>query len=192
MSRAYWIDPWPTWNIIRLTFLPKCFVIALPASSESEGFLLGGQVEELTVGCWDVRAGKHPGVQSTTSLGRLHLEYCRAQVQVQVRSRSDEGQVRVRKVKVKQSPAQRTLNSKTWTWAVPYFWFPPTHPPPTHHKLFSWLLRGLDMSDGPRMGWYDSSRVWGGQDFQVDAKAEIKWDYRGDIREYFNESKIVW
>ena len=29
------------------------------------------------------------------------------------------------------------------------------------------------------------------QDFQVDAKAEIKWDYRGDIREYFNESKIV-
>ena len=28
-----------------------------------------------------------------------------------------------------------------------------------HHKLFSWLLWGLDMSDGPRMGWYDSSRV---------------------------------
>ena len=41
------------------------------------------------------------------------------------------------------------------------------------------------------MGWYDSGRVCGGQDFQVDAKAEIKWDYRGDIREYFNESKIV-
>ena len=35
------------------------------------------------------------------------------------------------------------------------------------------------MSDGPGMGWYDSSRVSGGQDFQVDAKAEIKWDYRG-------------
>ena len=35
-----------------------------------------------------------------------------------------------------------------------------THPPTTYpHKLFSWLLRGLDMSDGPRMGWYDSSRV---------------------------------
>ena len=47
------------------------------------------------------------------------------------------------------------------------------------------------MSDGPRMGWYDSSRVLGGQDFQMDAKAEIKWDYRGDIREYFNVSKIV-
>ena len=47
------------------------------------------------------------------------------------------------------------------------------------------------MSDGPRMSWYDSSRVWGGQDFLVDAKAEIKWDYREDIREYFNESKIV-
>ena len=27
------------------------------------------------------------------------------------------------------------------------------------------------MSDGPRMGWYDSSRVGAGQDFQVDAKA---------------------
>ena len=33
------------------------------------------------------------------------------------------------------------------------------HPPPTHQKLFSWLLRGLDMSDGPRMGWYDSIRA---------------------------------
>ena len=33
------------------------------------------------------------------------------------------------------------------------------------------------------MGWYDSSRVRGGQDFQVDSKAEIKWDYRGYIRE---------
>ena len=48
-----------------------------------------------------------------------------------------------------------------------------------HHKLFSHLLRGLDMSDGPRMGWYVSSRIWGGQDFQVDSKQEIKWDYRG-------------
>ena len=37
------------------------------------------------------------------------------------------------------------------------------------------------MSDGPRMGWLDSSRVRGGQDFQVDSKAEIKLDYRGDI-----------
>ena len=25
-----------------------------------------------------------------------------------------------------------------------------------------------------------------GQDFQVDSKAKIKGDYRGDIREYFN------
>ena len=47
------------------------------------------------------------------------------------------------------------------------------------------------MSDGPRVGWYDSSRVRVGQDFQVDTKAEIKQDYRGDIRDYFNESKIV-
>ena len=44
------------------------------------------------------------------------------------------------------------------------------------------------MSDGPGMGWHDSSRVQQGQDFQVDAKTEIKWDYRGDIREYFEES----
>ena len=41
------------------------------------------------------------------------------------------------------------------------------------------------------MGWYDSSRVRGSQNFQVDSKAEIKLDYRGDIREYLNESKIV-
>ena len=47
------------------------------------------------------------------------------------------------------------------------------------------------MSDGPRIGWYGSSRDRGGQDFQVDSKAKIKWNYRGDIREYFNESKIV-
>ena len=47
------------------------------------------------------------------------------------------------------------------------------------------------MSDGPRMGWYALSRVRGGQDIQVYSKAEIKWDYRGDIREYFNEFKIV-
>ena len=47
------------------------------------------------------------------------------------------------------------------------------------------------MSDGPRMGWYDSSRVKGGQNFQVDSKAEIKLDYWGDIREYLNEPKIV-
>ena len=47
------------------------------------------------------------------------------------------------------------------------------------------------MSDGPKMGWYDSSRVRGSQNFQVDSKAEIKLDYRGDIREYLNESKIV-
>ena len=35
------------------------------------------------------------------------------------------------------------------------------------------------MSDGPRMGWYDLGRVKGGQNFQVDSKAEIKLDYRG-------------
>ena len=41
------------------------------------------------------------------------------------------------------------------------------------------------------MGWYYSIRVRGGQNFQVDSKAEIKLDLREDIREYFNESKIV-
>ena len=41
------------------------------------------------------------------------------------------------------------------------------------------------------MGWYDSSRVRGGQNFQVDSKEEIKWDFREGIREYFCESKIV-
>ena len=63
----------------------------------------------------------------------------------------------------------------------------------THHptQTFFWLLRGLDMSDGPSMGWYDSSRFRGGQDFQVDFKAEIKLDYRGDLRKYFNKSKVV-
>ena len=48
------------------------------------------------------------------------------------------------------------------------------HPPPPHHKLFSWLLRGLDRSDGPRMGWYDSGMVRGGYDFKVDIKVDIK------------------
>ena len=44
----------------------------------------------------------------------------------------------------------------------------------THHKLFSWLLRGLDKSDGPRMGWYDSNTVRGGLDFEVNFKVDIK------------------
>ena len=66
------------------------------------------------------------------------LQYCRGQVQV--RSRSERSEIDL---------------SLTLFLVC-------THPPTTttlHHKLFSWLLRGLDMSDGPRMGWYDSSRV---------------------------------
>ena len=86
--------------------------------------------------------------------------------------------MRVRKVRDRSFDLSYTINLV----------FTTHHPPPV---TFSWLLRCLDKSDGPRMGWYDSSRVRGGQNFQVDAKAEIKWDYRGDIREYFNESKIV-
>ena len=96
----------------------------------------------------------------------------------------------IRKFRVRLSPAQRTQKSKILTLPELYnkFSFHHHHLTPTHpHKHFSWLLRGLDMSDGPRISWYDSSRVRGGLDFQVDAKAEIKWD----IREYFNESKIV-
>ena len=36
-----------------------------------------------------------------------------------------------------------------------------TPPPTTHHppETFSWLLRVLDKSDGPRMGLYDLSMV---------------------------------
>ena len=43
------------------------------------------------------------------------------------------------------------------------------------------------------LGWVGMTQVGSeeGQDFQVDSKTEIKLDYRGDIREYFNESKIV-
>ena len=56
-------------------------------------------------------------------------------VKLRSRPRSGEGQVRVRKVRF--GPEQ-----------YPIFGF--HHPP---HKLFSWLLWGLDKSDGPRMGW---------------------------------------
>ena len=72
-------------------------------------------------------------------------------VKLRSRSRSGEGQVRVRKL--------RELKTQGFG-PEPYniFGF---HPPPTlhHHKLFSQLLRGLDISDGSRIGWYDSSRV---------------------------------
>ena len=43
-----------------------------------------------------------------------------------------------------------------------------------YFNWFSWLLRCLDKSDGPRMGWYDSGIVRGGQDFKVDFKVDIK------------------
>ena len=38
-------------------------------------------------------------------------------------------------------------------------------------------------------GWANAPS--GGKDFRVDIKADIKWDYRGDIRKYFKESKVV-
>ena len=70
-------------------------------------------------------------------------------VKLRSRSRSGEGQVRVRKVK-----ETKDLDLRYTIFLV----F--THPPPsTAHKLFSWILRGLDKSDGPRMGWYDFSMV---------------------------------
>ena len=59
------------------------------------------------------------------------------------------------------------------------------------HKLFFWLLRGLGMSDEPRMGWNDSSMVIGGSYFKEDIKVDIKRDYRGFIREYFEESILL-
>ena len=82
-------------------------------------------------------------------------------VKLRSRSRSGEGQVRVRRVRrVRFGPE-----------LYPIFGF---HPPTTHQELFSWLLRCLDKSDGPRMGWYDSGIVRGGQDFKVDFKVDIK------------------
>ena len=69
-------------------------------------------------------------------------------VKLRSRSRSGEGQVRVMKVK----------ETKDLDLRYNLFFVFSTHP----HKLFSWLLRGLDKSDGPRMGWYDSSMVRGG------------------------------
>ena len=35
------------------------------------------------------------------------------------------------------------------------------------------------------------SNVRGGEDFRVDIKEDIEWDYRGDVRKYFKESKVV-
>ena len=78
---------------------------------------------------------------------------CQAQVQVhvQVSSRSGEGQ--------------------ELTWVLLYFWFSPnpnqgqnTSPWAWHcwmPGLVSWLLRGLDTSEGPRKGWYDLSVKYG-------------------------------
>ena len=59
-------------------------------------------------------------------------------VKLRSRPRSGEGPVRVRKVRF--GPEQ-----------YPIFGFHHHH---HHHphKLFSWLLRGLDMSDGPMIG----------------------------------------
>ena len=81
---------------------------------------------------------------------------------VKVRCRSGAGQMRVRKVRVRSESCELkdfNINLRTWTWAIHYFWFSP--PPTTHHphKLFSWLLRGLDKLDEPRMGWYNLTMV---------------------------------
>ena len=68
-------------------------------------------------------------------------------VKLRSRSRSGEGQVKVRKVK----------ETKDLDLSYTIFLVFTTHPPPP--QTFSWLLRGLDNSDGPRMGWYDFSMV---------------------------------
>ena len=62
---------------------------------------------------------------------------------MKVRGRSGEGQARIRKVKVRLGPAQRTQRTRPEQYPIFGFY----HPPPPH-KRFSWLLRGLDMSDG--------------------------------------------
>ena len=67
-------------------------------------------------------------------------------VKLRSRSRSGEGQVRVRKVK----------ETKDLDLSYTLFLVFTTHPP---HKLLYWLLRVLDNSYGPRMGWYDFSMV---------------------------------
>ena len=69
-------------------------------------------------------------------------------VKLRSRSRLGEGQVRVRKVKeTKDLDLSYTLFLVFTTTTT------------THHKLFSWLLGGLNKSDGPRMGCYDFSMV---------------------------------
>ena len=95
-------------------------------------------------------------------------------VKLRSRPRSGEGQVRVRKVRF--GPEQ-----------YPIFGFHHHPPPPPPPVTFPWLLRGLDKSDGLRMGWYDSSVVRGGYNFKVDFKVDIKGDLRGHFREYFME-----
>ena len=89
--------------------------------------------------------------------------------------------MRVRKVQVRLSLAQRLKKLKDLDLSYTLFLVFTTHPPPPPPplKLFSWLLRCLDKSDGPRMDWYDSGIVRGGQDFKVDFKVDIKEDYRG-------------
>ena len=69
-------------------------------------------------------------------------------VKLRSRSRSDEGQVRVRKVKETKDLDLRYTLFLVFTTTL--------HPPP---ETFSWLLRVLDKSDGPRMGWYDLGMV---------------------------------
>ena len=70
-------------------------------------------------------------------------------VKLRSRSRSDECQVRVGKVKETKDLDLRYTIFLVFTTTTQYH----------HHKLFSWLLRGLDRSDGLRMGWYDFSMV---------------------------------
>ena len=68
-------------------------------------------------------------------------------VELRSRSRSSPGQVQVR---------SRSGRSEIDLSLTLFLVFTTLHHP---HKLFSWLLRGLDMSDGPRIGWYDLSMV---------------------------------
>ena len=92
-------------------------------------------------------------------------------VKLRFRSRTGKGQVKLRKIrKVRYLDLSYTLflvlpvASHAFTCGLTCH----------HHKLFSWLLRGLDMSDGLRVGWCDSSKVRGGYNFKVIFKVAIK------------------
>ena len=71
------------------------------------------------------------------------------------------GQVRVRKVRASESGRVQLRELETRKdLDLSHTGF--HHSPPPQPVTFSWLLRSLDKSDGPKMGWYDSGMMIGG------------------------------